>query len=302
MPTLSDNNRTIFVQLKNDYDNLPWYSKLFFPRALATQLNNIDSDGSNLLIQHAFDIYQAYINHTWFFHTWLFSSLTKFSNTSLNLALKTLRTAGLLSRDSAKTNFNILAKHQNPIGVTRALETLHAAGLLSRDSAQANFNILAKHKDPSGVAYALETLHAAGLLTGEAAQANFNAVAEHEDPQDVALALATLSTAGLLTGDSAQTNFNAVAKHEDPKNVARALKALSTAGLLTGEAAQANFQAVASNPHPSTAATILFPQIQPLINQVNPPSTGRNTFFKDSASSQGSSDEGTHQLTPTPQH
>ncbi|MDF1827586.1 MAG: hypothetical protein P1U39_04855 [Legionellaceae bacterium] len=237
MPVLSETNKAAFIRLKNDYEDLPLSSKSLLPHALVTQLNEMDT--VNLSTESAFEVYQAYISHTW-----TSSSLKDFFNEPLTQALTTLSKAGLLAGDGAQANFDAVVGHQNPNGVSRALTTLSEAGLLAGDGAQANRDAVTGNQNPRKAALALKTLSEAGLLAGDGAQANRDAVAGHQNPGGVARALKILSEADLLAGDGAQANRDAVAGNPNPCEVARALKILSEAGLLAGDGAQANRDAL----------------------------------------------------------
>ena len=255
MPALSGVNKSIFLRLKTAYNELNWFSKLFFPNMLAGKLENIAA--SNLSTPDAFEVYQAYKSQTWFFHRWLFTSLNHFFNTDLNHALRSLSEADLLSGDGAQANFDAVVGHQVPRNVADVLKILSEADLLTGDSAQANRDVVVGHQDPRNVADVLKILSEVGLLTGDGAQANRDAVVGHQDPRNVAEALSRLSRAGLLTGDGAQANFDAVVGHQRPQGVADALENLSQAGILSGDGAQANRDAVVGHQNPHGVAYAL---------------------------------------------
>ena len=260
--SLSNENRGVLDALLNSYNALPWYKKLFYPGALSEALTR--SYASNPSCDSALAVCEAYLNKTWFFQRWFFSSLSAFSSSNLGRALGIINEYGLFTGEAAQENFNAIAGHQDPRCVAWALRELNEAGLLTGEAAQANRNALVQHEFPDGVASALENLNKAGLLTGEAAQANRDALVGHQKPRYVAWALRELNEANLLTGGAAQANFNALVGYQDPHYVIHALKELNEANLLTGEAAQANRGAIVQHQNPLAVVCALI-----VLNEAN---------------------------------
>jgi hypothetical protein len=92
MPTMiTDQNKRVLGELLDDYKALPWYKKLFYPRALGAALSRYNREAPSLDTVSA--IYNAYVNKTWFFQRWFFSSLVSFSRSSLGAELRTLNEA-----------------------------------------------------------------------------------------------------------------------------------------------------------------------------------------------------------------
>lgn len=291
MNQLSATNQMDLNRIKTAFDELSWYKKIFFPGKLATQLNRLNDEPPS--IEHAFHVYEAYVNHTWFIQKRAFKSLKTYAKTDLVCALSTFKTiykltnnaeklanftviataqhpieiivdalrklhdAGLLTGSSAQVNRDMLRNHSNPTLLANALHMLQATGLLTKDTAQTNFNAVAHHLNPVSMANALSTLHIAGLLNSATAQANRNAVARHPQPELVARALCMLKAASLLNGVTAQANRDAITHHAQPELVARALYILKTASLLTGVTAQANRDAVTHHQQPESVARAL---------------------------------------------
>tara|TARA_R110002126_G_scaffold1051_2_gene6439 strand:- start:18796 stop:19881 length:1086 start_codon:yes stop_codon:yes gene_type:complete len=162
MSTLHEYNRAIFTQLKKDYDALSWFGKLFFPSALATKLTEIND--SEISTKNAFDIYQTYTQHTWFFHKWFLSPLSRFSNTDFCRALNTLQAETFFTRADAQANFDVVAGSPNPAGAAKALQELQRHLLLYSRSHQKNRDAITNHDKPIEVAHALITLKEVGLL------------------------------------------------------------------------------------------------------------------------------------------
>ena len=73
MLNLSQENKAVLIALKEGYDALSWYQRLFFPETLRTALEefNIESPSSQ-----AWNICNAFLflTDTWFFQpSWFFS-------------------------------------------------------------------------------------------------------------------------------------------------------------------------------------------------------------------------------------
>ncbi len=80
---LNDVNKRVLDELLNNYNALPWYKKLFYPGALSTALRQYGEAPS---YDAAFTVRNAYLNKTWFFQRWFFSSLVSFSGSTLSAA------------------------------------------------------------------------------------------------------------------------------------------------------------------------------------------------------------------------
>lgn len=268
MSTLHENNRVIFTQLKKDYDALSWFGKLFFPSALATKLTEIND--SEISTKNAFDIYQTYTQHTWFFHKWFLSPLSRFSNTDFCRALNTLQAETFFTRADAQANFDVVAGSPNPAGAAQALQELQRHLLLYSRSDQENRDAITNHDKPIKVACALVTLHEVGLLDitiGEEARAypvgyldgNFvppqktyrTAISKHSHPELAARCLVKLHQNGLLE------HASLVLEHKNPealKFLENAIDSLKQSRLLS----QPNVvTAVIKNNDPSSAALAL---------------------------------------------
>ena len=94
---ISDQGKRVLGKLLDDYNALPWYKKLFYPGALSAALRQYNKEAPSLDTASA--IYNAYVNETWFFQRWFFSSLVSFSSSPLGAELKTLNQTRLLTSD-----------------------------------------------------------------------------------------------------------------------------------------------------------------------------------------------------------
>jgi hypothetical protein len=94
---ISEQSKGVLGQLLDAYNALPWYKKLFYPGALSVALKQYDKEAPSL--ETASAIYNAYVNKTWFFQRWFFSSLVSFSGSSLGAELRTLNEKRPLTSD-----------------------------------------------------------------------------------------------------------------------------------------------------------------------------------------------------------
>jgi hypothetical protein len=89
MPTMiSDKVKRDLGKLLDDYNALPWYKKLFYPGALSAALRQYNKEAPSL--ERVSAIYNAYVNKTWFFQRWFFSSLISFSSSISSLGAEQL--------------------------------------------------------------------------------------------------------------------------------------------------------------------------------------------------------------------
>ena len=69
---ISAENKQTLDALLAEYNVLSFYQKWFYPRGLSAALKSYEREGS---FASALAVCDAYVNKTWFFHRWLFSSL-----------------------------------------------------------------------------------------------------------------------------------------------------------------------------------------------------------------------------------
>ena len=72
MPVTSDKTFSALAELKQSYDNLSWFQKLFYSSAVSAALNEYDT--VNPTEESVKAIYEAYNNKTWFFQRRRFNS------------------------------------------------------------------------------------------------------------------------------------------------------------------------------------------------------------------------------------
>ncbi|MDF1683198.1 MAG: hypothetical protein P1U36_00930 [Legionellaceae bacterium] len=98
MPITYETHDKALVELTMAWKALPWYQRLFFPRALGRQLSEYDVNPSATTSRAA---YEAYHN-TWSIQRWIFSDLKVFSQALFPGLLNMLYDKGYLSDEKEK--------------------------------------------------------------------------------------------------------------------------------------------------------------------------------------------------------
>lgn len=138
MTLVSSNNRQAIDALKNGYDRLNFFYKLFFPSAMKRFLNHYQppaQPGRMTLTDNQFEdlnrLYRSFLR-TGRFRRWLFSSLTAFSNTAAASSLGQwispqsdgLGVEHLVTGQSVSRNFRAVMKSENPHRLTGLLQSM----------------------------------------------------------------------------------------------------------------------------------------------------------------------------------
>lgn len=146
-----DNFKNALKNLKESYNSLPWYKRLFYPSALSLALSNYNE--SDPTSQSFYDIFMAFQNDTWSFQKYFFDALYKFSQTKFFQCFEDLGTRGLLSRPQDKfANFETILQQSDPQYIPEMLQLMHNVGLLEGEHAQANRDAIAKdYSDSSDI-------------------------------------------------------------------------------------------------------------------------------------------------------
>lgn len=146
--TIHISNKQILNNLYTEYQLLPWYKKIFFPRSIkatVTHYHNEDENPANI-----WRIFEAVVNNnSWFFRNSFFSCISRFSSSLLFKSLTFLNNVGL----DLYQNNNLDLEEGNCINLQDILDyediyifdvltKLHNENLFSRDSGAAHFNFV----------------------------------------------------------------------------------------------------------------------------------------------------------------
>ena len=208
--------------LLEEYKQLPWYQRWFFPQDLGKALSNLQD--KELDCDQLLPVYQSfaqtYGSPFWFISSWINSSLDVFL------------CAGRSYIDPKGKRYLL--------GRTELMNKAYQSSLLDGDFAQSNFKAIALNEgSPEWIINVLSILRKAELLT----QTNIDNLTECPQRRDLVTVLDDLFVSGLLTGRRGQANFNLVLNYQGNfTHFARSLRQLKTNGLLAEEEAQANFK------------------------------------------------------------
>lgn len=205
MTVISEPNKKHLITLKNKYSNLPGYTKIFFPKILATALSDLDENAPT--IDQAKRIFYACINLKSPHQKWFFSCIADFCITDFYLGVELIHYEGMLNGESGDANFASIAGALNSDIAARALNIMNNASLLGELGYR---EAIMKHQHPICLASAFITAHHAGLLTGTQGKANCDSLTRQTNINYLSQTLEMLNEAGLLNGEQGQLYFNAL--------------------------------------------------------------------------------------------
>lgn len=283
MPATSHYSNSVILEpinnLKKDYNSdiaASPYKRLklwFFPSSVRKALESIPEDAESIDCEEVQIIYDALMNHTWFFQRWFFSCLRNFFSGFFGYVLRAHNPAILTTPDY----FDLIATHSDPYLIIWAFDSLIKLKILTSENVtllltlnkdqlscicgldessilnQEALNIVEQSSNPRFALYAFRALAEVGLYNST------NRAAYLACPNKVSLsnAITRLRSTGLFGSSYMsllnQSNFNILISHSNLPEIALVMEELRFQDRLT----QANFDRALTLPQPRVLANAL---------------------------------------------